>query len=117
MDIGADESNFTFNTMLTLYDVEWSHGTRCATALWGALERADGRELNNSLCIECSTDSYDARKPSHAIRDPRGRPRDPIRSRHRGHMDGSDAKIPGKGKAKGIYSCNWIVELVRLYEV
>ena len=96
MDIGADESNFTFHTMLTLYDVEWSHGTRCATALWGALERADGRELNNSLCIECSTDSYDARKPSHAIRDPRGRPRDPIASL--GAMDGSDAIIPGEGK-------------------
>ena len=33
------ESNFTFNTMLNGH-------TLCATALWGALERADGRELN-----------------------------------------------------------------------
>ena len=73
-DIGANEPGFILSTMLTLFDLYWPHGTFCAHWLWGALDRGDGRKLDTSLCMECSTDSYDTGEPSIAIRDPRGRP-------------------------------------------
>ena len=77
-DIGTNELKFILSTMLTLYDLYWPHGTFCAHWLWGAQDRGDGRELHTSLCMECSPDSYDTGEPSIAIRDPRGRPREPF---------------------------------------
>ena len=62
-EFGTVDTDSKICRVPTLHDVGWSHGSISATGLWGALERADGRELNTFLCIECSADSYDDREP------------------------------------------------------
>ena len=78
MDIGNDASNLCFGMVadpLRSMRPSW-HNRR--DWLWGALDREDGRKLDISLCMECSTYRYDTGEPSIAIRDPRDRPREPI---------------------------------------
>ena len=77
-DIGANELTFILSTMLTLYDFALASWHILRAWLWGALDREDGRKLDTSLCMECSTDSCDTGEPSGTIRDPRGRPGEPI---------------------------------------